>query len=524
MKKSMIALSFLSLFTFNAQAENTFVWTQKADIPTLDPYAFASTTALGFQNHIYEGLIEWDDNFKLSPVLAESWEQVDNQTIIFKLRKGVIFHNGNPFDADDVIASFKRIMDKDSGIRGNVSSIVKAEKVNDFEVKITTVPNSPIALNELTGVMMMDKEWLVENNATKPSSMSNGTESYATNNTNGTGPFKLDSRRRDVGMTLSVNKNWWNNAHKRHNIDIIKFKPVTSDATRIAGLMSNEFHLTTDVPLQDVKRIEQDKNLSVMTMPSMRVVMLSFNQADQLNAKNESNKNPLQDVRVRQALTYAVDRELIVKKIMRNMTKVSNAYISPLIAGYDEGNNIDITYDPSKAKALLKDAGYENGFNIAFDCVSGAYISAEQWCPAIQRFWAKVGINSDLAMHPRSTYSTIRDQGKTDVGVLGWANLPLVDAYSINQQLIHSKDGGIYGSFNIPNYKNEKVDALIEKASTEINQEKRLQLMSEGLDIAQQDLPYLPLHFEPVVWAVNSHIDIKQSSDNVVRLWKVKFH
>ncbi|WP_415721361.1 ABC transporter substrate-binding protein [Photobacterium ganghwense] len=522
MKKTMLTLGLTALFSQAAMAENSLVWTQSIDIPTLDPYAFASTSALAFQNHIYEGLVQWDDNFNIAPALATAWTQVDNETIRFTLRKGVTFHNGNPFNADDVVASIERVTHPDSGIRGNASSVVSARKLSDYEVEIKTTPSSPIVLNELTGVLIMDKEWLTANNALMPSSMSLGTESFATNNANGTGPFILESRRRDAQMVLKVNDKWWNNAQKQHNIDKVVFKPVSSDATRLAGLMSGEFDITTDVPLQDLPRLEKDPKLTVKIKPSLRVDYLSFNMADSLNAKNDFDANPLKDIRVRQALVQAVNRDVIVKKIMRDMTEVANTYVAPGIAGYDASSQLELPYDPNKAKQLLKEAGYQDGFNIAFDCVQGAYINAEQWCQAVQRYWAKVGINASLNMHPRSTYSTIRDQGKTDIAVLGWANLPLIDAYSINQQLLHSKDNGIYGAFNIPTYRNDVVDTYIEQASTELDKDKRVALMAAALKQAQNDLPYMPLHFEPVAWVTSKKLSITQQSDNVVRLWKAQ--
>ncbi|MDX1269111.1 MAG: ABC transporter substrate-binding protein, partial [Oceanisphaera sp.] len=210
--------------------------------------------------------------------------------------------------------------------------------------------------------------------------------------------------------------------------------------------------------------------------------------------------------------------------IMRGMTEVANTYVAPDIAGYDAERSIELAYDPAQARALLAEAGYPDGFQLAFDCVQGAYLNAEQWCQAVQRYWSKIGIESNLSMHSRSVYSQIRDNGRTDVAVLGWANLPLVDAYSINQQLLHSKDGGIYGAFNIPRYHNDTVDGLIEQSVFELDQPTRIQLMSDALALAQQELPYIPLHFEPVAWVTSSQLTITQNSDNVVRLWYARMN
>ncbi|GHA06448.1 ABC transporter substrate-binding protein [Oceanisphaera arctica] len=501
------------------QAENVVRWAQQGDIPTLDPYAFASTPALAFQNHIYEGLVQWNEQLEMSPALATHWEQLDDTTIRFYLHKGIKFHNGNGFNADDVVASIARVTHPDSGIRGNASSIKEAVKVDDYTVDLLLNSKSPIALNELSGILMMDKEWLEEHKATEPTSMTKGTEGYATNHTNGTGPFKLESRRRDAEMVLVKNNNWWQAENTRHNIDRIIFQPVASESTRLAGILAGEFDLVSDVPLQDLPRLEKEKGINVKVRPSLRVMFLTLNMNDELNAGNVDGKNPLQQQKVRQALHMAIDREAIVKKIMRGMTEVANTYVAPAIAGFDAERGVSTSYDPKGAKALLAEAGYPNGFKLAFDCEQGYYLNAEQWCQAVQRYWSKVGVQTSLNMHTRSVYSQIRDNGRTDVAVLGWANLPLYDAYSINQQLLHSKDGGIYGAFNIPRYQNDTLDTLIEQSSSELDQPTRTRQMEDVLARAQQELPYLPLHFEPMAWATSDKLEITQNPDNVVRLW-----
>src|SRR5476649_212112 len=336
MKKFVLPLLLTCMSAHTAQAENIVRWAVAADIPTLDPYAFASTTALTFQNHIYEGLLQRDNDLKLQPTLALRWEYVNDTTLRFYLRQGVKFQNGDDFDSADVVASIARVTDPDSGIRANASTIKDAVAVDKYTVDIHLKQKSGIALNELSGVMMMDKEWMTQHNALKPTSMSQGTEGYATNNTNGTGPFMLVSRQREAQMVLKKNPTWWNAAHSQTNIDEIIFKPITSDATRLSGILANEYDLVTSVPLQDIDRLRKDDNIQTLVSPSLRVDFLTFNLRDTINAGNVNGKNPLKDLRVRQALMMAVNREAIVQKIMRGMTTVANTYLAPAIPGYDE--------------------------------------------------------------------------------------------------------------------------------------------------------------------------------------------
>lgn len=522
MKKFALPLLLTCMSIQAAQAENIVRWAVAADIPTLDPYAFASTTALTFQNHIYEGLLQRDNDLKLQPTLALRWEYVNDTTLRFYLRQGVKFQNGDDFDADDVVASIARVTDPDSGIRANASTIKDAVAVDKYTVDIHLKQKSGIALNELSGVMMMDKKWMTEHNALKPTSMSQGTEGYATNNTNGTGPFMLVSRQREAQMVLKKNPTWWNAANSQTNIDEIVFKPITSDATRLSGILANEYDLVTSVPLQDIDRLRKDDKIQTLVSPSLRVDFLTFNLRDTLNAGNVNGKNPLKDLRVRQALMMAVNREAIVKKIMRDMTTVANTYLAPAIPGYDASQAIDLKYNPDRAKALLTEAGYGDGFKLAFDCVEGSYMNAPQWCQAVQSYWAKIGVKATLTMHTNSVYNQITDNGKTDVAVLGWANLPIMDAYSISVQLLHTNDNSGFGMFNVPRYSNPKVDSLIEQSIPEQDDAKRVALLRDEINLTQADLPYMPMHFEPVVWVAGKNLAVKQSPDNVVRLWYAK--
>ncbi|QKJ85018.1 Dipeptide-binding ABC transporter, periplasmic substrate-binding component [Paramixta manurensis] len=523
MKKYWLSFLLLSLSCQPALAQNVVRWATSGDIPTLDPYAFASTSALAFQNHIYEALLQRDNDLNLQPTLATHWEYVNDTTLRFTLRQGVKFQNGDDFEADDVVASIARATDPDSGVRANVSSIKNAVAVDKYTVDIHLKEKSGIALNELSGVLIMDKSWMAQHNALKPTSISQGTEGYATNNTNGTGPFMLESRQRDAQMILKKNPGWWNRAQSQNNIDEIIFKPVSSDATRLSGILAGEYDLVTNVPLQDIDRLKLDPKLTTLVSPSLRVDFLAFNLRDKLNAGNTNGKNPLQDLRVRQALMMAINREAIVKKIMRGMTSVANTYLAPAIPGYDPKSAIALPYNPAKAKQLLSDAGFPQGFPLQFDCVEGAYINAPQWCQAVQGFWSKIGVKTTMNVHPYSVYNQITDNGKTDIAVIGWANLPIMDAHNISVQLLHTNDNTGFGMFNLPRYSNPRVDQLIEASLPELDQAKRVEMLRQEINLAQSDLPYIPMHFEPVVWVVSKQLTLKQSPDNVVRLWYGQF-
>ena len=177
----------------------------------------------------------------------------------FELRQNVKFHNGNPFTADDVVASITRLLDPGARARGNIATVVRAEKVDDFTVDIVTNGPYPLLLNDLAGIYILDKEWMEANGALKPGNIATGVTTAASTNAIGTGPFKVESYKPDAGTTFVVNPDWWDKP--QHNLTRIEFKPVKSDATRVAALLSGELDLIAPAPLQDLQRIGASSGL-----------------------------------------------------------------------------------------------------------------------------------------------------------------------------------------------------------------------------------------------------------------------
>ncbi|CAM5326344.1 HTH-type transcriptional regulator SgrR [Mycolicibacterium aubagnense] len=239
--KSLLAGAVAAVaLTASANAE-TLRWGSRADIYSLDPDSVPSTANLAFLNHIYEGLVRYDTNFKIEPALATEWKLIDNKTWRFTLRKGVKFHDGTDFTADDVIASLKRVSDPTSPLRGNIPLYVNSTKVDDYTVDVEVSTPTSLFLNDMTNIFIFSAKWLKDNNTEKPTDVATKSEGYATHNTNGTGPFKLESRTPDSKTVLVVNDKWWD--QKKHNIDRIEFLPIASPATRVAALLSGEVDL-----------------------------------------------------------------------------------------------------------------------------------------------------------------------------------------------------------------------------------------------------------------------------------------
>ena len=210
-----------------------------------------------------------------APALAESWETVTPTTWRFKLRKGVKFHNGNPFTADDVIASLVRVTDDASPLKGNLPAYKSAKKIDDFTVEIEVNGPYPLLLNDLTNIFILDKEWMEANNALQPTDSGKGVKGYATDNANGTGPFIIESRRADSKTVYVANPNWWDKPV--HNITRIEFSPVSSASTRVAALLSGEIDFTNVAPLQDLPRLSSSPDVKVLQTNELRTVFFALN-------------------------------------------------------------------------------------------------------------------------------------------------------------------------------------------------------------------------------------------------------
>uniref|UniRef100_UPI0025EF6A65 ABC transporter substrate-binding protein n=1 Tax=Mesorhizobium sp. TaxID=1871066 RepID=UPI0025EF6A65 len=278
-----------------------------------------------------------------------------------------------------------------------------------------------------------------------------------------------------------------------------------------------EVDLIAPVPLQDIDRVANTPGLKVVENPSLRVILLSFNWKPELHAM-PGKPNPLLDARVRQALWDAVDLQTIQKRLMRGKSRVTGTLVAPPVTGYDKSVDVPPAYDPAKAKALLAEAGYPNGFKMNLNCTNDRYIADEQICLALASMWAKIGVEANASVESKTTFFPRSDQGAFDMFMFGWASLPPMDGFSVLQSLLATNDGS-YGGSNSNGLSNAKIDELAHAAATELDEGKRVSQLKEAFKIAHDQVLYLPLHQQPVAWAMSDKLDMPQFADEYVRPW-----
>ncbi|MFC3087266.1 ABC transporter substrate-binding protein [Tabrizicola soli] len=510
----MMSAAASAVLAAGASAE-TLRYATARDVYGLDPHGVTDSFTNIFTHHIYEPLVRYDAELNIEPALATRWEVIEPTRVRFFLREGVKFHEGQDLDAEDVAVSLMRMVNEKSPMKGNLPGLKAVEVVDPLTVDLILDGPSPILNNYLTNAFIMDKGWLEEHDAVAPIDASQGEEGYTTNNANGTGPFKLESRRPDAMNVLVANEGWWDTPV--HNLTRIEHTPIASDATRVAALLSGEIDLIEPAPLQDAARIEEADGVHMLENAGLRTILLGINHGDTLVDGNVEG-NPLKDVRVRKALTLAINMDLIRDKIMRGKSRNTGSTIAPQVRGHTDALDARAPYDVEAAKALLAEAGYPEGFAFNFNCPNDRYVNDEAICQAIAAMWAQAGLEPRLVTEPRQMHFQKVDNHAVDVFMLGWATLPMLDGFSVLSAMLATTEGE-YGTFTPAGYSNPKVDELTKAIATEMDGDKRSAMMVEALGLAKEDYVWIPLHQQPMSWAARDTVEIPQAADDLVRLW-----
>ncbi|MGY6411048.1 MAG: ABC transporter substrate-binding protein [Alkalilacustris sp.] len=502
-----------------ALSAETLRWVAARDILSLDPYSFGDTFTIAVMNHVYEGLVRYDENLEIEPALATEWSVADdNVTWTFRLREGVTFHNGAPFTAHDVVASLARVSHETSPLRGNLPAYQSSRAIDDHTVEIVVNTTYPLLLNDLTNIMIFNRDWLVENNAELPTDAAAGIEGFPTNNANGTGPFIVESRQPDARTVFVVNPDWWD--EPQHNLTRIDFQPVASAATRVAALISGEVDFVNAVPLQDIPRLEAAPDVNVLASSDLRTLFFAFNMKDEPFSAAVDGVNPFQDIRVREAINLAIDGDLIHSRVMRGLSRPTGSLVAPAIPGYSEALDERLPFDPARARELLAEAGFADGFSFTLLCSNDGLVNEEDICQAAGSMLARVGLDVNLEILPSSLMRPRRSAGEFDMVIMGWANEPMIDAYSILLQVFRSPSAA-KGVFNFGDWGHPEIDRLTDAAAEELDRPTRIALMNQALQVAKDEMLYVPLHQQPMVWATSSRVESKlQLPDNKPRLWE----
>lgn len=479
-------------------------------VNSLDPHFHNETPTNSVNYNIFDGLVNFDKDLNPYPVLAESWKILDDVTWQFTLRKNVTFHNGNPFNADDVVWSFNRAKTNEkSGFKGSMSAIESAARIDDYTVNFITKGPFPILLRKLSYLRIMDKE-----------SSETQTDEALGLAPVGTGPYKLVRWQRGQSIVLEANADYFRG---KPAIDKVEIRPLTNDSTRVASMLSNAVDMINRVPVRDVDRIKANKQLQFFMRPGLRLIYL---QMDQMREKSPyiegTDKNPFLDVRVRKAMYYGINEEAITQYIMGGFAAPAAQYYPVAVNGHEKGI-VRPAYDPEKAKALLKEAGYENGFTVTLDSPNDRYINDEKIAQAVASSLAKIGITVKVNAIPKATFFPKANDTDSSFNLIGWACSD-GDGSAFLDTCVHSydQDKG-YGRYNGGRYANPEVDALIEKSAKVLDAAEREKLLAEIMHKALlEDQNIIPLHYQVDLYAVSQKVEMTPRADDYLYFYDMK--
>ena len=503
----------------------TFRYAFQGDLNGLDPYTLNETFAEAALNNVYDGLTRRDENLKIVPALAESWETLTPLQWRFHLRHGVKFSGGEDFTADDVLFSAERVQAPGSQMTTKIPPGAKIVKVDDFTVDFLLTTPNPTLIAEWDNWMIMSKTWAEANGATKPQAASGSQLNAFALKSDGTGPFMIVSHEPGVKTVYKPNPNWWDKEHKVSNFDEVDFTTIKSPATRVAALLSGEVDLIEPVPVQDMQRIADNATTSVLTGPELRTVFFYMDEKrDELLYSNIKGKNPFKDVRVRKAFMEAIDIEAIKSKIMRGMSTPSALLIAPSL--YVRSAEFKRPpYDPADAKKLLAEAGYPDGFELTMHCPNDRYVNDEAICQAAKSMLAKIGVKVTLNAMPKAVYFAKAGPSQhydVSFGMLGWTPSGF-DSWNVLANLAGCRDdNGVGGTFNYGGYCNPKVDALNKQILVETDLKKRDDLIFDAYKIVTDDVGLIPLHQQALAWGVSKKIKIPQRADDEIMFYTAK--
>jgi len=461
-----------------------------AEPNTFDPHLTVGRNTQIFIVNVYDGLTARDGQGNLVPALAESWKRLNPTTWQFALRKGVKFHNGDDFNAECVKFTLDRAINPEtkSTISSELGTIARTEIVDPFTVNvITKAPDFllPVRLGELFGLMLSPKH-----------TQAVGKEGIATH-PNGTGPFKLVSWQKNDKMMLEANEAYWRGAPKVKRIVV---RPILEDAARIAALQTGEVDLIAPVPYVRIAELKRNDKLLIKTVPAPRIFHVTI----------DVRKPPFDNVKVRQALNYAVDVNAIIKSLYFGYATRLATIVDKGALGYDPSVQ-PYPFDPAKAKALLAEAGFPNGFDTEFDSFTGSIADHSKPAEAIVGYLQKVGVRAKMNVFEFSAFGPRRVQNQTAPLFI----YSIGDAYLEPSWVIRWMTQGGLGM----NYKNAKLDEMLALIEATDDPKKRAPLYSDVQKLLKEEAPFIFLYQADAVFGMSTRIDYTPRPDETQWLY-----
>ena len=467
-----------------------------SEVTTIDPHFFNTGPNNAFLHHLFDSLVDVDAEGRLIPALAESWQAVDDTTWEFRLRRGVKFHDGSELTADDVLFSLERpglIPNSPGSYTSFTKPIVASEAVDRYTVRLKTASAyGPLPL-DLISIFIVSKK--AAENATQEQ-FNSGAAAV------GTGPFKLVSFRKGEGIEIARHDGYWG---RKPEWDRVHFRLLASDAPRLAALLAGDVDLIEGVPPADLARLKTNPKVSLTQHTTWRTLFWHLDQFRDSSpfvtdkAGKPLAKNPLKDVRVRRAISKAINRQALVERSLEGLAQPASNLNAPGIFGYNPQLAVE-DYDPEGAKKLLAEAGYPDGFGLTLHGPNNRYINDEQVVQTVAQFLNRVGIQTRVETQPVTVYFGKARASEYSMALLGWGSLA---ADFTLRSIVGTPDPDTgWGTWNWGRYSNPAVDTLVQQALGSVDAGRREDFARQAAKMALEDYAVIPSHHQIATWAL----------------------
>lgn len=492
-----------------------------SEATAVDPHFHNLTPNNMIAAHVYEKLIGQDEKQRLIPGLATSWKPIDDTTWEFTLRRGVTFHDGTPFNADDVVCTWERApnVPNSPSSFGTYTKGKTVEKVDDYTIHVKTEKPYPLVPNDISTIFIVSSESGCDATTEEFNDLSAA---------HGTGPFLITAYEPGSVISLRRNDDYWGDKPQWEEVDL---KPIKSAPSRVAALLAGDVDMIDGVPTTDIETLKKRDDLTLSQGSSNRVIYLHIDQfredSPHVTAKDGSKiKNPLLDQRVRLAISKAIRRDAIVERVMEGVAIPAGQLLPDGFFGVSDNLEV-MEYDPEAAKALLAEAGYPDGFRMTIHGPNDRYINDAKILEAIGQMLSRIGIETAVETMPRSVFFKRASSGgegdlpEFSLILVGWG-AGSGEASSPLKSLIHTYDKARgFGASNRGRHSDPEIDALIEEALTVVDDAKRQDMLAKATEMAMENVAIIPLHYQVNTWAAKKGITYPARTDEQTRAAKV---
>ncbi|MFO6424366.1 ABC transporter substrate-binding protein [Motilimonas sp. KMU-193] len=505
----LIGLGF-SFFCFTALAYNAQLTVgSQMDAQSLDIHESLSKETLQLAHLMFDPLLRRNQKSQYEARLAKQWSRIDENTLRFELRDKVKFHSGNTLTSMDVKWTLERLKTSPD-YKGLFDRISHIKIIDPLTFDLVTKSPYSLTLQLASYLFIMDSAFYtgVDENGKDKSRIAPRSDSFASQHVSGTGPYQVTINEPGIQLAFKRFDHYWD-LNSPGNVSQLVLIPIKDPATRLAALLSGDVDLISPVgPKEYLSLMDQPRFIS-STLASSRLISLQLNQ--QTNAA-------LKDIRVRQAIIYAINNKGIAEQLMQGFAEPASQQSPPGFSGHNPF--LGLRYDLAKARELMKQAGYERGLELNMIAPKGRYINDDKIAQAVVAMLQKINIRVQLKTYPINQYWPQFDRCNGDILMIGWES-DTQDSANYSEYLAMTRDPATgLGQYNCGHYANAQVDELIHQANREVKPIPRGQLLRQVEQILYEDAAFVPLHWERLAWAAKKNIRMKSvlSSENIAYL------